>query len=163
MKMKLEHQVAAAVGAMLVDRQDITLDEVRRGLPRHLAEAGPSLKAMTNAIVSAGWVAERRGGSAIVYVPPRDPEAPGEGHNSGGEESIAADEVRLLIERAERLIEERKGIAGDIKDVWAEAKGRGYDPKALQTIVRMRAKKPEELHEQEAILEVYLRSMGMMA
>ncbi|WP_037530882.1 DUF2312 domain-containing protein [Sphingomonas sp. RIT328] len=76
---------------------------------------------------------------------------------------MAADEVRLLIERAERLVEERKGISDDIKDVWAEAKGRGYDPRALQDIMKLRAKKPEEQQERQAILEVYLRAMGMMA
>ena len=76
--------------------------------------------------------------------------------------SVAADEVRLLIERAERLLEEKKGISDDIKDLWSEVKGRGHDPRALQDIVKMRAKLPEEQHERQAILEVYLRALGMM-
>nr|WP_314471156.1 DUF2312 domain-containing protein [uncultured Sphingomonas sp.] len=71
--------------------------------------------------------------------------------------------MRLLIERAERLYEDKKGIADDIKDVWAEAKSRGHDPRALQDLIKLRAKKPEERQERQAILEVYLRAMGMMA
>jgi len=75
---------------------------------------------------------------------------------------VAADELRLLIERAERLEEEKKGISDDIKDVFAEAKGRGYDPKAIRKILSIRKLKREEYQEQEAILEVYLQSLGMI-
>ena len=75
---------------------------------------------------------------------------------------VAADELRLLIERAERLEEEKKGISDDIKDVMAEAKGRGYDPKAIRKILSIRKKKREEYLEEEAILEVYLQALGML-
>jgi uncharacterized protein (UPF0335 family) len=75
---------------------------------------------------------------------------------------VAADELRLLIERAERLEEEKKGISDDIKDVMAEAKGRGYDPKAIRRILSIRKKKREEFQEEEAILEVYMRALGMI-
>jgi uncharacterized protein (UPF0335 family) len=75
---------------------------------------------------------------------------------------VAADELRLLIERAERLEEEKKGIADDIKDVMAEAKGRGYDPKAIRKIMSIRKKKREEYQEEEAILEVYMQALGML-
>ena len=75
---------------------------------------------------------------------------------------VAADELRLLIERAERLEEEKKGIADDIKDVMAEAKGRGYDPKAIRKILSIRKKKKEEYQEEEAILEVYMQALGMI-
>ena len=75
---------------------------------------------------------------------------------------VAADELRLLIERAERLEEEKKGIADDIKDVMAEAKGRGYDPKAIRKILSIRKKKKEEYQEKEAILEVYMQALGMI-
>jgi len=75
---------------------------------------------------------------------------------------VAADELRLLIERAERLEEEKKGISDDIKDVMAEAKSRGYDPKAIRKILSIRKKKREEYQEEEAILEVYLQALGMM-
>lgn len=75
---------------------------------------------------------------------------------------VAADELRLLIERAERLEEEKKGITDDIKDVMAEAKGRGYDPKAIRKILSIRKKKKEEYQEEEAILEVYMQALGML-
>jgi len=75
---------------------------------------------------------------------------------------VAADELRLLIERAERLEEEKKGIADDIKDVMAEAKGRGYDPKAIRSILRIRKKKKEEWQEEQAIQEVYMQALGML-
>lgn len=165
MKQKLDTQVAAAVGAMLVGRDEITLEDVADQLPGHIRAAGPSLKSMTKALAGAGWIADRRDGGSVVYIPPRleGEEGPDPRHNSFEGSTIAADEVRLLIERAERLIEEKKGIADDIKDVMAEAKGRGYDPSALQDIIKLRAKKPEEQHERQAILEVYLRALGMMS
>ena len=82
-------------------------------------------------------------------------------HGMGGG-AVAADELRLLIERAERLEEEKKGIADDIADVMAEAKGRGYGPKAIRKILSIRKKKKEEYQEEEAILEVYLQALGMI-
>jgi len=82
-------------------------------------------------------------------------------HGMGGG-AVAADELRLLIERAERLEEEKKGISDDIKDVMAEAKGRGYDPKAIRKILSIRKKRKKEYQEEEAILEVYLQALGMI-
>lgn len=81
---------------------------------------------------------------------------------TGTSGNVAADELRLLIERAERLEEEKKGIADDIKDVFAEAKARGYDPKAIRKIMSIRKKRKEEYQEEEAILEVYLTALGMI-
>ena len=75
---------------------------------------------------------------------------------------VAADELRLLIERAERLEEEKKGIADDIKDVMGEAKSRGYDAKAIRKIMAIRKKKKEEYQEEEAILETYMHALGML-
>ena len=75
---------------------------------------------------------------------------------------VAADELRLLIERAERLEEEKRGLADDIKDVMAEAKGRGYDAKAIRKIMAIRKKKREEYQEEEAILETYMHALGML-
>ena len=83
----------------------------------------------------------------------------GEGMGGG---QVAADELRLLIERAERLEEEKKGISDDIKDVFAEAKGRGYDPKAMKQIMSIRKKKREEYQEEQSILEVYMQALGML-
>ena len=75
---------------------------------------------------------------------------------------VAADELRLLVERVERLQEEAKGIADDVKDVLAEAKGRGYDPKAIREILRIRKQKREEYQEAQSILEVYMQALGML-
>ncbi len=83
----------------------------------------------------------------------------GEGMGGG---KVAADELRLLIERAERLEEEKKGIADDIKDVFAEAKSRGYDPKAIKKIMAIRKKRREEYQEEEAILDAYMSALGMI-
>jgi len=86
-----------------------------------------------------------------------------EERNEGmGGGQVAADELRLLIERAERLEEEKKDLTDDIKDVMAEAKGRGYEPKAIRKILSIRKKKKEEYQEEEAILEVYLSALGMI-
>ena len=76
--------------------------------------------------------------------------------------TVAADELRLLIERAERLAEEKKGITDDIKDVMAEAKSRGYDGKAIRKILAIRKKKREEYQEEQSILEVYMQALGML-
>ena len=83
---------------------------------------------------------------------------PAAGHNS-----VGADQLKAIVERIERLEEEKKTIADDIKDVYAEAKGNGYDVKALRTIVRMRKQDPNERAEAETILETYLHALGMLA
>ena len=73
----------------------------------------------------------------------------------------ADDRLRLLIERVERLEEEKKGIQGDIKDVYAEAKATGYDAKIMKQIVRIRKMKPDDRREMEAILQTYLAALGI--
>jgi uncharacterized protein (UPF0335 family) len=69
--------------------------------------------------------------------------------------------LRGLIERVERLEEEKKGIADDIKDVMAEAKAVGFDTKILRQIIKLRAMKPDDRREMQAILETYLSALGM--
>lgn len=71
------------------------------------------------------------------------------------------DRLRLLIERVERLEEEKKGIADDIKDVYAEAKAVGYDVKIMRQIVRLRKMKPDDRREMEIILDTYKAAMGL--
>ena len=73
----------------------------------------------------------------------------------------ADDRLRLLIERIERLEEEKKGIGDDIKDVYAEAKATGYDPKIMRQIVRLRKLKPDDRREMEAILDTYKNALGL--
>lgn len=75
--------------------------------------------------------------------------------------SASDDRLRLLIERIERLEEEKKGIGDDIRDVYAEAKAVGYDPKIMRKIVALRKMKPDERSEQETLLDTYKAALGM--
>jgi uncharacterized protein (UPF0335 family) len=74
---------------------------------------------------------------------------------------IAADRLRSIVERIERLEEERKALAGDIKDIYAEAKSAGFDVKVLRQIISLRRKEPAEVEEQETLLDLYRRALGM--
>lgn len=98
----------------------------------------------------------------------------GVGHNSGERDdtfdvsdeqlktaNIAADELRLLIERIERLEEEKKGIGEDIKDVYLEAKSSGFDVKTMRNIVRLRKMDKDARQEAEALLETYKAALGL--
>jgi uncharacterized protein (UPF0335 family) len=76
---------------------------------------------------------------------------------------FAKEQLKAVIERVERLEEEKKAIADDIRDVYAEAKVNGFDVKVLRTVVRMRKQDINERKEQEAILETYLHALGMLA
>jgi len=77
------------------------------------------------------------------------------------EGSIAADELRLLIERIERLEEEKKAMADDIRDVYAEAKSNGYDTKTMRAIVRLRKMETHARQEADALLETYRQALGL--
>jgi uncharacterized protein (UPF0335 family) len=76
--------------------------------------------------------------------------------------SFARDQLKAIIERIERLEEEKKATSDDIKDVYAEAKGNGFDVKALRQIVRLRKIDSDERREQEAVLETYMHALGML-
>lgn len=76
-------------------------------------------------------------------------------------ENIAADQLRLLIERIERLEEEKRGIADDIKDVYGEAKSTGFDTKTMRTIVRLRRMEKHHRDEADALLETYRVALGL--
>ena len=75
--------------------------------------------------------------------------------------TVAAGQLRAFIERIERLEEEKKTISDDIKEVFAEAKGTGFDTKAMRTIIRLRKKDQAERQEEEAVLDLYLAALGM--
>ncbi|AUH34508.1 DUF2312 domain-containing protein [Paracoccus tegillarcae] len=75
--------------------------------------------------------------------------------------SVTADELRQFIERIEQLEAEKKDIAEQIKEVYAELKGRGYDSKAIRKLVTLRKQDPEERQEEDAILELYKNALGM--
>ena len=76
-------------------------------------------------------------------------------------QTIAAGQLRAFIERIERLETDKKDISDDIKDVYAEMKGQGFDTKAIRTIVRLRKKDANERQEEEAILDLYMSALGM--
>lgn len=80
------------------------------------------------------------------------------GHNSG----ITSDQLRLLIERIERLEEEKKGVADDIKDVYLEGKATGFDSKMMRRMVRLRKLTREALQEDRAIEETYMAALGLL-
>lgn len=74
---------------------------------------------------------------------------------------IAADQLRLFIERIERLEEEKKGIADDIRDVYSEAKGQGYDTKTMRAIVRLRRMEKNARDEADALMDTYRAALGL--
>jgi uncharacterized protein (UPF0335 family) len=77
---------------------------------------------------------------------------------SGG---IAAGQLKSIVERIERMEEEKKALADDIRDIYAEAKANGFDTKTLRTVVRLRKQDRAEREEQEALLDLYLHALGM--
>ncbi|WP_214470799.1 DUF2312 domain-containing protein [Mesorhizobium sp. dw_380] len=77
-------------------------------------------------------------------------------------QTVAAGQLRAFIERIERLEEEKKTISDDIKEVFAEAKGTGFDTKAIRTIIRLRKKDQAERQEEDAILDLYMAALGMV-
>lgn len=79
-------------------------------------------------------------------------------HRAGG---IAVDQLKSIIGRVEKLEEEKAGISADIRDVFAEAKGNGFDVKAIRTIIKLRKMDHSEREEAETILETYMRALGM--
>lgn len=83
------------------------------------------------------------------------------GHNSENVGGIAADRLRSTIERVERLEEERKALASDIRDIFAEARSAGFDVKTIKHIISLRKKEPNEIEEQENLLDIYKRALGM--
>jgi uncharacterized protein (UPF0335 family) len=75
--------------------------------------------------------------------------------------NVAADQLRLFIERIERLEEEKKGFADDIKDVYSEAKSNGYDANTMRKIVRLRKMEKDKRDEEDALLETYRNALGL--
>lgn len=86
----------------------------------------------------------------------------GKGHNSGDAYSVTADELRQFIERVEQLMSEADDIKEQTKEVFAEAKGRGYDTKTMRKIIALRKKNPDEVAEEESLLETYKAALGMI-
>ncbi len=87
------------------------------------------------------------------------PDPPAVGDNSG---PVAADRLRSIVERIERLDEEKRAISSDIKDIMAEAKSAGFDTKVIRQLIAIRRKEPAEVEEQEMLLSIYKRALGML-
>lgn len=87
-----------------------------------------------------------------------DAETPAAGHNSGG---VAADRLRSMVDRIERLEEERKAIGGDIRDIYQEAKSGGLDVAVLRQVIRIRKQDRATVEEQDALRDVYCHALGM--
>lgn len=119
-------------------------------LPSPSAESRLGAAVLDHAIASAGDqqdIETRLGGPAPKNVA-----------KAGG---IAADRLRSLVDRIERLEEERKALSGDIRDIYAEAKSAGFDVKVLRQLIRIRKQEPADVEEQETLLDVYRRALGM--
>ncbi len=101
--------------------------------------------------------ARERPGKALRPDAAQEPDG-----EASGPQMVAAGQLRAFIERIERLEEEKKTIADDIKEVFAEAKGTGFDTKAMRTIIRLRKKDEAERREEEAILDLYKGALGMV-
>lgn len=78
-----------------------------------------------------------------------------------GHNSVVADELRQIIERVEQLTAEKQALQGDISDIFAEAKGRGFDVKVLKKIIAIRKRDANDIAEEEAVLEIYKSALGM--
>lgn len=85
-------------------------------------------------------------------------DAPGVDHNS---ESVAAGPLRAFIERIEKLLEEKKALSDDVKDIYAEAKGNGFDAKIIRKLIAMRGQDRDTRREEEEILSIYMNALGM--
>lgn len=85
----------------------------------------------------------------------------GKGHNSGDSYGVAADELRQFVERIESVEEEMRGLRGDRSEIYAEAKGRGYDTKTIRKLIAIRKQKPDQRAEDNAILGIYGNALGI--
>jgi len=96
-------------------------------------------------------------------APKEEPPMSGPGHNSGTADSysVTADELRQFIERAEQLASEKKDIAEQEKELFAEAKARGYDTKVMRKVIALRKRKPDEIAEESAVLAMYCEALGV--
>lgn len=151
----LHVQVAAAVGGLLVGRGTITLAEVEAGLPPAIRAGRPSHKSMTKALAAAGWVGARQVGGAVVY------RAPGASDDGPLGDNVGDEQLQLLIERIQRLKEERKAINEDIKEVFGEAKSLGFEPSGMRQVLKELEADPEQRIAKAAIIDLYRQALGL--
>ena len=103
---------------------------------------------------------EMSGDDSVIYFPGKRGRPPAEDVTETSQ-TVAAGQLRAFVERIERLHEERDSIGDDLKDVYAELKGTGFDAKAVKAIVRLRKMDQAERQEAEAILDLYKAALGM--
>lgn len=118
-----------------------------------------TLKASISANLE-GKVLSRAQVEAMTKKKP-DPQAPEFPVTKDHNYAVTADELRQFIERAEQLEAEKKDITEQEKELFAEAKGRGYDTKVMKKVIALRKRKPDEIAEEEAVLEMYKAALGM--
>lgn len=87
---------------------------------------------------------------------------PPPGHNSDPSGTFAKDQLKSIVERVERLEEEKQALADDIKEVYAEAKANGFSAPTIRAVIRLRKQDDAERQEKEALLELYMRALGML-
>lgn len=128
------------------------LAPIQKADPGH-AQIMPGVSIRTGPITFKGEPAPKQ----------EEPPMSGPGHNSGTADSysVTADELRQFIERAEQLASEKKDVAEQEKELFAEAKGRGYDTKIMRKVIALRKRKPDDIAEEEAVLEMYKSALGM--
>jgi uncharacterized protein (UPF0335 family) len=121
----------------------------------------PIQKADPHHVSLGGGASMRLGPNAFKNTPREEPVMSGPGHNSSNAYSVTADELRQFIERYEQLEAEKKDVTEGQKELMAEAKGRGYDTKVMRKVIALRKRKPDDIAEEEAVLELYKSALGM--
>lgn len=139
--------------------------------PTHTPREQRSRRRLTESVQDSAELADEMSAAGLISEESADEQhrlasAISQKHGTGEamrpSTNFAKDQLKAIIERIERLEEEKKTISDDIRDVYAEAKGNGFDTKALRTIVRMRKQDANERAEQETILETYMQALGML-
>jgi uncharacterized protein (UPF0335 family) len=123
----------------------------------------PAPSALRGRIETRNLAANSGGGSPRPSLQGASMSAVEKDHPEAANTRFAKDQLKAIVERIERLEEEKKAIADDIRDVYAESKANGFDVKALRSVVRLRKQDVNERTEQQAILETYMHALGMLA
>lgn len=152
--MNIEGRTPAEIVADLVENHGAKLSQGGSGHQLRLAGVTGTCTWSADTGLLASWL-----GNATKRIKASGRAVPGDNRRQGA--TATDDRLRLLIERVERLEEEKKGIADDIRDVFGEAKAVGYDVKIMRQIVRLRKMKPEDRAEMETILDLYKAALGL--
>lgn len=161
MSVTLGEQVVMAVAAVLAAAVEggepaLSVDAIWKRLPAYIVSGKPTKKSVIGAIKAAGWTLWRRG-DEILY---RAPGAAADPLNQRGD-NVSGEQLRLFIERIERLEEEKRGIADDIKDVYGEARSTGFDAKTMRKIVALRKMEKHHRDEADEMLTLYRDVLGL--